>query len=351
VLCLLVVLCFLVLLEVLVALGHQEVIVVAGDSFHIGECVWLRGHGARWITEYVTKDDGAIIGYRLRGYLRSFTLEELAPLRVTIARSRLSRSRLASGPGPEWKWTYECDGPRFTDRIYGPQSGHFTNDSLVDLREVLRRRYGRSVDIVESWKSPQRSTSSASVTSITRNAVSTSSPSVMPVDLSEPRVTPPRYVYVASSWRNTRHGEVVAALRWHGIEVYDFMTAETAFSWRDAGLEVGNTASGESVAFTEYLAAIEHPRSVAGFASDFAAMERADACVLVLPCGRSAHLELGWAVGQGKRTAILFDDVGPVVPELMYRMVDYLAPSLGDLLNWLGVPADATGVVDEGVGE
>ena len=27
-----------------------------------------------------------------------------------------------------------------------------------------------------------------------------------------------------------------------------------------------------------------------------------DTFVLVLPCGRSAHLELGWAVGQGKRT-------------------------------------------------
>lgn len=41
-------------------------------------------------------------------------------------------------------------------------------------------------------------------------------------------------------------------------------------------------------------------------------------------------------MGQRVRTAILLD--GPiVVPELMYKMVDYLAPSLFDLLGWLGV--------------
>jgi hypothetical protein len=70
-----------------------------------------------------------------------------------------------------------------------------------------------------------------------------------------------------------------------------------------------------------------------------AAMEKADAFVLVLPCGRSAHLELGWAVGAGKRTAILLDPDArdEVTPELMYRMVDFVTPSVYDLLGWLGV--------------
>jgi len=85
----------------------------------------------------------------------------------------------------------------------------------------------------------------------------------------------------------------------------------------------------------DYQAMIEHPRAIEGYAADFGAMEKADTFVLVLPCGKSAHLELGWAVGAGKRTAILLED--PVEPELMYKMVDYLAPSLFDLLGWLGV--------------
>lgn len=85
----------------------------------------------------------------------------------------------------------------------------------------------------------------------------------------------------------------------------------------------------------EYLRMIEHPRALEGYAADFGAMQRADALVMVLPCGKSAHLELGWATGAGKRTAILMED--PVEPELMYRGVDYLADSLLDLLGWLGV--------------
>jgi hypothetical protein len=80
---------------------------------------------------------------------------------------------------------------------------------------------------------------------------------------------------------------------------------------------------------------VRHPIAVAGFKSDFDAMVEADTFVLVLPCGKSAHLELGWAVGRGKRTAVLLDD--PAEPELMYLMVDKLATNMMDLLDWLGV--------------
>lgn len=155
----------------------------------------------------------------------------------------------------------------------------------------------------------------------------------------------PNYVYVASSWRNLMHTGVCAALRSVGIDHYDFKNPDggTGFSWKEVKTAERVSVEPTSVGakFTdwedvdEYLAMIEHPRAVEGFRSDFDAMKNADTFVLVLPCGKSAHLELGWAVGAGKRTAILLED--PVEPELMYRMVDYLAPSLFDLLGWLGV--------------
>lgn len=85
----------------------------------------------------------------------------------------------------------------------------------------------------------------------------------------------------------------------------------------------------------DYLTMLDHPRSREGFQSDFAAMQRADTFVMVLPCGKSAHLELGWAIGAGKRTAILLEN--PVEPELMYLCADYLATSVVDLLGWMGV--------------
>lgn len=153
---------------------------------------------------------------------------------------------------------------------------------------------------------------------------------------------PPRYVYVASSWRNQMQPAVVAVLRAAGLECYDFRdpdgTGAGGFSWRDVRDEPRSEvpAKGDDlVPVDEYLRMVHHPVATDGFARDFAAMERADTFVLVLPCGRSAHLELGWAVGAGKRTAILLED--PAEPELMYRMVGHLATSVHDLLGWLGV--------------
>lgn len=179
----------------------------------------------------------------------------------------------------------------------------------------------------------------------------------------------PDYVYVASSWRNPVQTAVVAALEASDIDCYDFKNPPrgTGFSWREVktgydanpgicrvcgavrpmpcyelpvhsvrDLPGGIKAKGSDwEQVDEYLRMVNHPRAVEGFEADFAAMQRADTFVLVLPCGKSAHLELGWAIGAGKRTAILLED--PVEPELMYRMADYLAPSLVDLLGWLGV--------------
>jgi len=126
---------------------------------------------------------------------------------------------------------------------------------------------------------------------------------------------------------------VVHTLRAAQFIVYDFKNPPNGagFSWGQVSLApyADNCSQGE------YLEALEHPRAVEGFESDFDAMEWADTFVLVLPCGRSAHLELGWAVGAGKRTAILLDD--PCTPELMYKMIDHLSPNVMDLLDWLGV--------------
>jgi hypothetical protein len=40
--------------------------------------------------------------------------------------------------------------------------------------------------------------------------------------------------------------------------------------------------------------------------------------VLLLPCGRSAHLEAGWAAGAGRRVVVYTRDGEE--PELMYKM-------------------------------
>jgi len=154
-----------------------------------------------------------------------------------------------------------------------------------------------------------------------------------------------RSIYVASSWRNQLHPTVVGALGAVGHQVYDFKqptnNGARGFHWEDAHLAHSNPVDGDPSTVdladaSTYLASLEHPASIQGFQCDFDAMLDADTFVLVLPCGRSAHLELGWAVGAGKRTAILLDD--PCTPELMYRLVDTITTTLEDLVEWLAEP-------------
>lgn len=136
-------------------------------------------------------------------------------------------------------------------------------------------------------------------------------------------------IYVASSWRNKYQQSVVAFLRTEGFEVYDFKHPEEGndFHWSEIDPDWQNWTN------EQYIAALSHPVARAGFKSDFDAMKEADAFVLVLPCGRSAHLELGWAVGKGKPTAIYCPE--PTEPELMAKMVDIIAPSMQPIATWL----------------
>lgn len=159
--------------------------------------------------------------------------------------------------------------------------------------------------------------------------------------------SPVRTIYVASSWRNQLQPTVIESLRSQGHRVYDFKhptnNGARGFHWDDVSLALSNPVDGDpwvaNVAdAADYVTVLDHPVAVDGFERDFAAMLSADTCVLVLPCGRSAHLELGWAVGAGKRTAILLDD--PCTPELMYRLVDKIVTSLDELIDWLAAPGD-----------
>jgi hypothetical protein len=148
-------------------------------------------------------------------------------------------------------------------------------------------------------------------------------------------------IYVASSWRNDIYPTVVETLRAHGHSVYDFRRPNgrtRGFNFRNFDRVAADQSTGD-LAAADYIDALDHPAAVTTFDSHFDAMLEADTLVLVLPCGRSAHTELGWAVGAGKRTALLLDD--PVTPELMYRLVDRLVTTLDDLIAWLAEPEPA----------
>lgn len=146
----------------------------------------------------------------------------------------------------------------------------------------------------------------------------------------------PRSVYVASSWRNLLQQGVVHTLRAAGIPVYDFRNpgpGEQGFSWREIDPDWLNWTP------RQWRDALGHPVAQAGYRNDRGGMDRADCCVLVLPCGRSAHLEAAFMAAEGKPVFTLaLDKVEPDLMNLLLGPPDHLCVTMGELLARLGVP-------------
>lgn len=140
-------------------------------------------------------------------------------------------------------------------------------------------------------------------------------------------------IYVASSWRNSYQPSVVGVLRLAGHEVYDFRAPPNGvpgFAWREIDENWQTWTANE---YRRHLTT--HPIAARGFVSDLRGMQWADTCVLVLPCGRSAHLEAGWFCGSGKRCIILTQDGEE--PELMALLATEICTSIAEVLTALAV--------------
>lgn len=135
-------------------------------------------------------------------------------------------------------------------------------------------------------------------------------------------------IYVIGSLRNPRVPEVAEELRSHGAEVFD--------GWYAAGPEADDYwqayANARGQGFAEALA--DWPAQNV-FKFDLTHLSRADVVVLVLPAGKSGHLELGWALGQGKAGYILLDGE-PERYDVMYNFATGVANNLKDLLSMMG---------------
>ncbi len=137
-------------------------------------------------------------------------------------------------------------------------------------------------------------------------------------------------IYVASSWRNPYYPDVVKCLREAGHEVYDFRNPPhggPGFHWTDVDPEAPNWT------FEQYAEGLNHPLAERQFKADLEALEQADTCVLVLPCGRSAHTEAGWLAGRGRKVVVYIPKMEE--PELMYKLFDAVVSTPEELLKAL----------------
>lgn len=138
-------------------------------------------------------------------------------------------------------------------------------------------------------------------------------------------------IYLASSWRNPEQPCAVEILRNAGHEVYDFRNPpggiENGFRWSEIDPDWDNWTA------ERYREGLKHPLAKQGFNSDFDGMKWANVGVLLLPCGRSAHLELGWMAGAGKRTIVLTKDGQE--PELMALLATEICVSMEEVIRSL----------------
>lgn len=147
-------------------------------------------------------------------------------------------------------------------------------------------------------------------------------------------------IYLASSWRNELQPLILRDLRAAGHSVYDFRNPEDPWTLSSHGDDTGGFRWSDidpswerwtPWAFTQALATDTAAR---GFANDWVAMESAEVGVLLLPCGRSAHLEAGYFAGHPNKSLHILVPELPE-PELMYLMADGIHLSIASLLDEL----------------
>lgn len=122
-------------------------------------------------------------------------------------------------------------------------------------------------------------------------------------------------IYLASSWRNYAQPLLVQLLRERDFEVYDFRNpphGDAGFSWREIDGDWENWST------DRYIMNLQHRVAQAGFQADLDGMKWADACVLLMPSGRSAALEAGWFTGRRKPVFVLVAQ--KMEPELMLNL-------------------------------
>ena len=134
-------------------------------------------------------------------------------------------------------------------------------------------------------------------------------------------------IYLIGSLRNPELPKLAEYLRSIGHDVFDDWYApgpNTDDYWRDYCKQRGQS----------YREALNSPHAWDVFRFDKLHLDKADTVVLVMPAGKSAHMELGYSKGMGKTCYVYFDQE-PDRWDIMYRFADDVVFGKAELLNRL----------------
>jgi len=135
-------------------------------------------------------------------------------------------------------------------------------------------------------------------------------------------------IYLIGSLRNPKVPEVAAVLRNDtSLEVFE--------NWYSAGEKADDAwRAYEKARGHSYQEALDNHSAQNVYNFDKFHMYRCHAAVLMLPAGRSGHLEAGFIVGQGKPVFMLLDPEGePERLDVMSKFLYRVCPTIEDLVQ------------------
>lgn len=136
-----------------------------------------------------------------------------------------------------------------------------------------------------------------------------------------------RNIYLIGSLRNPRVREIAEALRWCKYDVFD--------DWHAAGPEADDEwQKYEQDRERLYHEALTGHHANTVFALDKRHLDRCQVGVLLLPAGKSGHLELGYMLGQGKRGYVLMEQE-PERFDIMYKLATAVVRDVDALVERL----------------
>lgn len=135
-------------------------------------------------------------------------------------------------------------------------------------------------------------------------------------------------IYLIGSLRNPRITEIGNTLRaLPGFSVFD--------DWVAAGPEADDYWQAyEKARGHTFVEALNGWAAHHVYFFDKEHLDRADIVILVLPAGKSGHLELGYAIGKGKIGYIVLDSE-PERYDVMYKFADRVFATVNDLVEYL----------------
>lgn len=146
-------------------------------------------------------------------------------------------------------------------------------------------------------------------------------------------------IYVAASWKNEAQPAIVTILRDGGYQVFDFKDRrydEDKYSWDELRVSIGDPWTA-----TEARILMGHEALRPRFERNLDALNWCDVLVALEPYGKSTAIELGYAAGKGKPTAILLR--ANTEPELMANVAQFAAVNMSELEDWLAAKKQVFG--------